>query len=290
MEKRDTILLCPNPERDNRLELTKKVYDMLCEMGVKTAVCPVFRTYADYSFPIHGMKIEPVAERIGEASMMITFGGDGTILHAARMTAPKEIPILGVNMGTKGFMAELERDDLDLIAKAVRGDYTVDRRMMLDVTVWRGDKPIYSDFALNDVVIGGIAKIINLTVRGDGRLITEFSGDGLVVATPTGSTAYSMSAGGPIVEPDAENILITPICAHALIAKAFVLAPERCVTAKVGSLRGKQAFVSADGGASVNLESGDVIQVVKSKFVTNLISVSGISFYERVSEKLGERK
>ena len=290
MKKRKKFLLCPNPERDIQLELTKKVYRMLQEMGEEAVICPVMGVYRNAELEASGMGISDIHTELENTKMIITFGGDGTILHVARMAAACGIPILGINKGTLGFMAELEKHDLELIRSAVSGKYRLDKRMMLDVIVQRDGKDIYSDFALNDVVIGGIARIIHLTIQGDGRTITEFSGDGLVVATPTGSTAYSMSAGGPIVEPDAENILVTPICAHALIAKSFVLAPDRCVTVTMGPLRGKRAYVATDGGASVSLESGDMIRIVKSKCMTKLVSVTERSFYERVSEKLGERR
>ncbi len=136
-----------------------------------------------------------------------------------------------------GFMAELEPGDIDRIPGAVLGGYDIHTRMMLDVALIRDGETILKDFALNDAVIRGLTRVVELSVYGDGQLISHFSGDGAVIASPTGSTAYSMSAGGPIVEPSAENIIITPICAHALVAKSFVLAPDRQVMAEIGGRR-----------------------------------------------------
>jgi NAD+ kinase len=192
-------------------------------------------------------------------------------------------------MGSKGFMAEIEKEDIALIPKAVCGEYTIDRRMMLDVELRRDGSVIYSDFALNDVVVAGITKVIDLTLRGDGQIISHFSGDGAIVATPTGSTAYSMAAGGPIIEPCADNIIVTPICAHVLAAKAFVLASDRCVSVELGAVKANPAYLSVDGGGYLNLTSGDIVTVRKSTKETLLVHLSNRSFYKKVSEKLGEK-
>jgi NAD+ kinase len=230
----------------------------------------------------------PLEAALEGASMIIAFGGDGTILRAARAAAGREIPILGVNLGGKGFMAELERDGIATIPAALRDGYATDSRMMLDIELRRGDKVICEDFALNDVVIGGITKMVDITVYGDGDVILSLSGDGAVIATPTGSTAYSLSAGGPIVEPSARNIIITPVCAHMLKARPFVLASERIVTVKLGETRPNPAYMSVDGCAYVDMMAGDAINVRQSEKKTLFVQLSGRSFYRKVSEKLGE--
>ena len=283
------ILLCPNLERDTGLSLTLKVYKQLKESGLKPVVCSLFEKKDGAVLPGFGAAC-CLSEEVSNADMIITFGGDGTLLHAARAAAQYKVPVLGINLGTKGFMADLEPADLDLVFKAVSGHFMVDKRMMLDVSIERRGEILLHDFALNDVVVGGIARLINISVFGDGEKISEFSGDGIVVATPTGSTAYSMSAGGPIVEPAAENIIVTPICAHVLIAKSFVLAPQRVVTLQIGKLHDKAAYISVDGGGSFDLQTGDIIKISRSKLETALVHVSKTSFYDKVSEKLGERK
>jgi NAD+ kinase len=256
-------------------------------------ICPLFEEQCEIP-SLAGVELSALSRELGSADMIIVFGGDGTILRAARAAATtagaaRRVPILGVNMGAKGFMAEIEQEDIGLIPKAVCGDYPFEHRMMLDVELKRGGNVIYTDFALNDVVIAGMTKVIDLTLFGDGQKITHFSGDGAIVATPTGSTAYSMAAGGPIVEPSAGNIIVTPICAHVLAAKAFVLAPERRVTVELGHVKANPAYLTVDGGVYLNLVSGDVINVCKSEKETLFVHLSDKSFYKKVSEKLGEK-
>jgi NAD+ kinase len=280
------VILFPNLDRDTGLTNTKKVYKLLCNSGVETVVCP-FGSGGLYQLE-SGMHFVSMEDALPDAGLIITLGGDGTILRAARTVVGIDIPLLGINLGHKGFLAELEPEEIALIQQVLNGDCKTEHRMMLDVCVYRNGKRIYSDFAFNDAVIGSIARVVELTVSGDGRRITSFSGDGVVMATPAGSTAYSMSAGGPIVEPSAENIIVTPICAHVLLAKAFVLAPDRVVTVEVGRSKENLVYLSADGGSSVNLALGDIVEVKKSGFQTRLIRFADKSFYERVSEKLGE--
>ncbi|MEG2119042.1 MAG: NAD(+)/NADH kinase, partial [Pseudoflavonifractor sp.] len=186
-------------------------------------------------------------------------------------------------------MAELEQTELALLAKLNQRNYTVESRMMLDVRALRDGKAVFEDLALNDAVItkGAVARIIDLSVYGDGRLISDFSGDGIIVCTPTGSTAYSMSAGGPIVEPTAENIIVTPICAHALHVRPMVLGQDRAVSAKMGKLTRKTAYLSVDGGKAVKLCGGDTVEIRKSQAKTLLVRLTGRSFYEIMNQKLG---
>jgi len=288
MNSKKKIILYSNIERDVGLEVAKRVGEMLSDRGLKTAICSPFGTPPDAG-NICDFEPAKLKDELSDAEMMITFGGDGTILHAARDTASSGVPILGVNLGGKGFMAELELRDLGLIDDVAKGKYKIERRMMLDIEVCREGEVIYSDFALNDVVVRGDNKVIDLVLYGDGDIITHFSGDGVVVATPTGSTAYSMAAGGPIVEEAAENIIVTPICAHVIEAKAFVLMSDRVVSVKLGHRRSNPAFISVDGGDHQEVMANDIIKIYKSERYTRLVRLSNKSFYKRVSEKLGER-
>ena len=283
------VVLCPNPRRDIGLGVTRRAMELLEAEGIKTVVCPVFNRARDMDV-MPEIKTAALEDSLEGAKLVISFGGDGTILHAARALTFLDIPILGVNLGNKGFMAELEPDELPRIVEAAKGNFEPDRRMMLRANVTRGGKTIYKDRALNDAVIVGTVHMVNITAYGDGRKITEFSGDGIVVATPTGSTAYSMAAGGPLVEPSAANMILTPVCAHMLAARSFVLAPEREVTLTVGNLIGKRAVLTVDGGEPVELEGGDLVTVKRSRYTTLLAHVSEKSFYDIAYEKLGERK
>ncbi|MGI5928109.1 MAG: NAD(+)/NADH kinase [Pseudoflavonifractor sp.] len=223
------------------------------------------------------------------ADVLICFGGDGTILHAAKDANAHNVPILGVNLGSVGFMAELEQGELQQLTKLASGKYSIESRMMLDVKVFHEGKQVYEDIALNDAVItkGAVARIIDFSVFGDRKLVSDFSGDGVVVCTPTGSTAYSMSAGGPIVEPTAENLIVTPICAHVLYSRSMVLSCERTVAIRMGRLARKTAYLSVDGGKAHKLSGGDVVEVRKSKAQTRLVCLTGRSFYEILHQKLG---
>ena len=215
------IVLAPNPYRDRGLVLTNRAKELLELDGRETVVSPVFVDVPGDS------NMVPLRRAAEEAELIISFGGDGTFLHVARQTLGMRIPLLGVNVGTKGFMAGLEPEDIELVRRAAAGGYRQSLRMMLDIELHRADGEVVRDCALNDAVVKSDVNCIGLTVRADDTEITDFAGDGVIIATPTGSTAYSMSAGGPIVEPEAANIIVTPICAHIMAAKSFVLSPER---------------------------------------------------------------
>lgn len=191
----DIIALCPNIYRDRGLKTTLAAKSLLEKAGFETVISPVFKSAGHRSIP-QDIELCPIEESVTRAKLIVSFGGDGTILHTARAAVGTEAPIIGVNLGTKGFMAELEPDELDMLVKAARGEFQPEYRMMLDVTLLRDGETICADSALNDVVVSGIAHTIHLKAWGDGQLMTEFSGDGVILAAPTGSTAYSLSAGG----------------------------------------------------------------------------------------------
>ena len=283
------ILLYPNTERDVSFKATLSVAQMLEKRGREFLICPLFVEGSDTSKIPPNINISELEDSLGFAELIITFGGDGTILRAARIAAKAGVPILGVNMGGKGFMTELESSEIESIGEVLSGKYNIQRRMMLDVEVSRNGKVFFKDFSLNDAVIRGDNKVIDLALFADGQKISYFFGDGVVISTPTGSTAYSMAAGGPIVEPMACNIIVTPICAHILEAKSVVLASERRVSVEIGVRKNNPAYLSVDGGKHLDIQSGDVVSVSKSNMCANLICLSKGSFYQKVGEKLGER-
>jgi NAD+ kinase len=283
------IVLCPNPYRDTELVITSRLQKMLEDAGFSTAVCPIFDSENASVVP-ETVKKERLMAVISDASLIVVIGGDGTILHAARSAASHGVPVLGLNAGTKGFMAALEQEDIGEVVKAARGEYREKRRMMLDVSLLRDGKTVMMDCALNDAVIHGFGDCIRMTAWCDGDMVTSFSGDGIILATPTGSSAYSLSAGGPLVEPTAKNIILTPVCTHAMCAKAFVLSPERVVSARAEKLHGRRAFLTVDGGAPVELVNDDVVQVKKSDHEVIMADMGLKSFYDIAFEKLIERE
>ena len=211
------FVLTPNPYRDKGFRCALYAERVLRSAGAQTRICLPFDIDRNFDLPA-GVKLHDLDESLRACDAMICFGGDGTILHASKQVIRHNVPILGVNVGTMGFIAELESGELDLLRRLVDDEYTLDQRKMLYVEVRRCGNTIFTDTALNDAVVtkGAVARVLQLSVQCDGTECYRVSGDGVIVATPTGSTAYCMSAGGPIVEPSADNIIITPICAHAL--------------------------------------------------------------------------
>jgi NAD+ kinase len=205
----------------------------------------------------------------------------------AKAAARRGIPILGVNIGTMGFMAELESSEMHKLSLLAENKYTLDSRMMLDVTVHRDRDIIFHDICLNDVAItnGAVARTVHLSVQCDGVQAMECSGDGVIISTPTGSTAYNFSAGGPIVEPDARNIIITPICPHEVGSRCIVTSDKRTVTVEMVQNARRNAFLSVDGGRAVRLNMGDVATIRKSNLETKLVRLKDCSFYDVVRAK-----
>lgn len=278
------IVLCPNPYRDIDLGLAKRTMDMLRRDGREVVMSPVCGNTCDYD------GIIPLEQSVDDASMIISFGGDGTFLHVARSVEGREIPLLCVNLGSMGFMASLEPKDIGMVRKAAAGEYRRSRRMMLDVKLSRDGETIETDCALNDAVIKSDISCIDLVVASDGEKISDLSGDGVVVSTPTGSTAYSLSAGGPIVEPEAENIIVAPICAHGIGARPFVLSPCRAVSVVPKRLYGRRALLTVDGSAPVELQSGDIVSVKRSDNAVIFADMGIKNFFDTAREKLTESK
>ena len=198
-----TVILCPNPDRDHGMKATKASIRLLQEVGFRTVVCSPFRDPKAGAF--EDLAVKPLLPELKGADLIITLGGDGTILHLAKLAALHRIPMLGINMGGLGFLAELEVGSLDAPGSLKGGEFPVEERMMLDVSVLRDGKQIYTNMGLNDAVIreGPISHVIHLKISSDGKHLADIAGDGAIIATPTGSTAYSLSAGGPVVEPGA---------------------------------------------------------------------------------------
>ena len=280
------VILTPNPYRDKNFHTVRAAMQILKEAGINPRLCLPFEVDRSYDLP-RDLRFSRLERELPNAEMVICFGGDGTILHMAKAATRKNVPVLGVNIGTMGFMAELESTELDKLALISKGEYTFDSRMMLDVTVQRDRDIIFHDICLNDVVVtkGVVARIVHLEVKCDGVRAMETGGDGVIISTPTGSTAYSFSAGGPIVEPDARNILITPICAHEVGSRCIVASDKRTVTVEMVQNARRNAYLSVDGGRAVRLNMGDVATIRKSNLETKLVRLKDRSFYDVVSAK-----
>ena len=280
------VILTPNPYRDRNFQTVRGALQILKDAGIRAVLCLPFDVDKNYELPkdLHFSRLE---RELPNAEAVICFGGDGTILHTAKAATKRGIPILGVNIGTMGFMAELESGEMQKLAQLATGNYTVESRMMLDVTVHRDRDIIFHDICLNDVVVikGAVARIVHLAVDCDGVRAMTFGGDGVIVATPSGSTAYSLSAGGPIVEPDAHNIIVTPICAHDMVSRCIVASDRRVITVSMAQNARRNAYLSVDGGKATRLNMGDVATIRKSKYETKLLRLNDRSFYDVVNSK-----
>lgn len=237
-----------------------------------------------------GYPREEISERV---DILVVLGGDGTLLSAARMISGTKVPILGVNAGGLGFLTEITTDELfPVMEKVLSGDCQITERCLLKAELFRGDQRVTQSNCLNDVVInkGALARMIDLETSIGEDYVTTYKADGLIISTPSGSTAYSLSAGGPIVYPSLDSILITPICPHTLTNRPILVPGDAEVRVQIGSGDGK-VYLSFDGQVGLALEDGDSVQVKKAEDVVRLIKSPHRSYFEVLRSKLrwGER-
>ncbi|NLL93408.1 MAG: NAD(+) kinase [Clostridiales bacterium] len=229
-----------------------------------------------------------------DADCAIVLGGDGTLLQAARDMMGKNIPIIGINYGNLGFLAEVEPEAIDdTLDKLIENKYSIEKRMMIMGQVVRDEKIISQNVSLNDIVINrsGPLRVIDFDIYVNGMKLNEYRADGMIVATPTGSTAYSMSAGGPIVKPSANLIVMTPVCPHTLNTRSIILDPTDTIEIEIGTSKNNKKdskFVYFDGGRAVELLEGDRIHIKKSDISTDIIKLSSESFLEILKRKMSD--
>ncbi len=240
-----------------------------------------------------GIKGYPKSEIPGLVEAVLVLGGDGTMLSVARLVAEKGIPILGVNLGSMGFLTEVSRDEVcEAVDKMLSGGCTVEERLMLTATINRGERKITENTVLNDIVInkGALARIIDLETDINSIYVTTFKADGLIISTPTGSTAYSLSAGGPILYPTLDSIILTPICSHTLTNRPIVLPDDFTVEVVLKTLS-EDVYLTLDGQVGFSLRIDDVIIISKAKYKTRLLIPSERSYFDVIRSKLkwGER-
>ena len=276
----NNFLIIANKQKDINLEITEQIKHHITRMG---AVCNV---YDQYNRDVTSIDIPEGTQCI------LVIGGDGTILAAARMLVGNTIPLLGINLGTLGFLADVNLDDLsktlDLLLK---DQYQVENRIMLTAEVYKQGEKAATYIALNDFNINrcGASRVIGLKVGINGSTIDCYRADGVIVCTPTGSTGYNLSAGGPIINPTCKNFVITPICPHSLTARSIVLAKEDVVTVEVEQIRSnikEEAIISFDGREGLSIVPGDQVKIYKSQEVTPFIKATEVSFVQILKEKL----
>lgn len=237
-----------------------------------------------------GAVSEPLDEMVKKIECLLVFGGDGTILNSARMAAGSGVPVLGINLGYLGFLSEIDVPDIESgLESLIRGDYHIEERMMIDAAVLRGGSEIRKFTGLNDAVItkGAFARLIFLQTRVNGLEVGTYPADGIIVSTPTGSTAYSLSAGGPVVTPELDLMLITPICPHALWARPIVLSSGCAVEVELLSDRG-EVMLTIDGQHGLGLLKNDVVRITRSPNRVRFIRLKTRNFFSVLNQKLKE--
>lgn len=283
------ICIITNTEKDENGEITKDIIKYIENKGL---VCVDSTNYTGIEDGSSYVDVHNIPEDVNCA---VVLGGDGTIIHASHDLAPLNIPILGVNIGTLGYLADTEVNDvystLDLVTE---GKYTVSERAMLKGRVIKENGSNYEGIVLNDIVVGrnGFSRIISLGVYVNDELVQTVRGDGVIISTPTGSTGYNLSAGGPVVKPSSKVVVITPICLHSMSNTSIVVSADDKITIKVMKSKKTQeqeAIVSFDGGYFENLDTGDVVEISRADVMTKLICTGKMGYFDVLNSKLGSR-
>lgn len=286
------FLIYTNSHKDKDLITTRRICDYLTEKGQRVSVRADESRWRQQRLAAGSDQVPEDIPR--DVDCMIVLGGDGTVLQAARETKRLHIPIIGVNMGTLGYMTEIEPKHLEqALDRLIAGDYEQERRMMLNGKAFLADGRIEEGWALNDVVISrsGSLQINKYNIYVNGQFLHEFNADGMIVTTPTGSTGYNLSAGGPLVEPGARLIMLTPICSHSLNQRSIILAPEDVIEIEIPQGReGRVQTVEAnfDGSHVISLRTGDKVRIAESEKITEFIKLSQASFVEVLHQKMSE--
>ncbi len=272
--------IIPNLGKANSRACTFAVARVMEKCGI-TAVMP---EAMQREFPIRSVLFQPKEQGLKNSDFIIAIGGDGTILHIAQDAVRYDVPVLGINAGRVGFLATIEREETELIAKIASGDYQIENRMLIEASV--GTENCW---AVNDIVLtrGEYSRIVDIDILCDGNPIYSLRGDGVILSTPTGSTAYAMSAGGPVVDPSIQSISLSPICPYSLFSRTILFAPERKLTLCAKHVNNDSDLIlSADGSLGIKVPIGKDIQVQRSQKVFRLIRFAGKGFYEVLNQKL----
>lgn len=277
------ILIGSNLKKEKTFSVLPEAVRVINDCGM-TAVMPKSAA-AFYNNPDVEYISEPVS--LENIDILLTIGGDGTILKWAKKAALADKPLLGINTGRLGFMTSLEPEELELLARLKSGEYSVSRRMLMKAEII-SEKNVKSYLALNDIVLAkdSYSKLPEFSVCSNGFVVSRIRADGLILSTPTGSTAYALSAGGPIIEPDAECMELTPLCAHTLLNRPMIFSGNDKITVSYAGYEGSAVKVSVDGDSGIYLGENDRIEICKSDVTFRLIDINGSSFYDALNNKL----
>ena len=286
----NTIMIIAKTHEPRCVKLTEELIVWLDGRGIRACVEDhMYKELTNVYIPVERFG----TTRGNTAELVVVLGGDGTLIAATRIIGDRDVPILGVNLGSLGFLTEITLDEMYFTLEHVlRGNYEVTNRMMLGVHVKRGGEIIENHRVLNDAVInkGALARIIGMSTSVNNRFLTHFKADGLIVSTPTGSTGYSLSANGPIIQPDLECICITPICPHTLTNRPIVVSSISNIEINMNEID-DSVYLTLDGQVGVKLQGGDIVQIRKANNSTRLIKSRTKDYFEVIRTKLkwGER-
>lgn len=277
-----------NRFKDEKNILANKIADYIMSKG---GVCSIHNIVDETSQKFREINVNEVSENL---ECVITIGGDGTLLHAAKDLESRDVSFIGVNKGMLGFLAEISHDELkESIERLLSDDFNVESRMMLNGEIIRNGKIIYSENVLNDIIIhrGEDMAVITFDVYVNGQLLGKYTADGLILATPTGSTAYNLSAGGPLARPDSHMIIMTPICPHSIGNRSIIFSEEDVMEVHIGPAKqpNKECRkVCFDGDSVEDIVTGDVIRIQSAKEQTKIIKLNESSFLQAIKDKLGD--
>ena len=282
-----TIYISPNPGKAMAYGISQRAAQILLTHGAQV----LMQDGLQAECMTMGVVYLTQKECLERTDVILTIGGDGTILHETNLSLEYRKPILGINLGRCGFLATCEVDEMEAKLSAVaRGEYFLDNRMLLYVRVLGDDS--WEGHALNDVVMtkGRLQQAVDFSIYCDDILVEHYRGDGVIVATPTGSTAYSLAAGGPILDSQTKGIVVTPICPHSLASPAMVFAQERKINLCVGQVADEEVFISCDGDAGYSVKAGATAEVRLSDQVVQLITFSKADQFQAIDQKLRGRR
>lgn len=282
------IAVKPNLTRENALHVTENVVSELEKLGAKVYLCDEFKE----SLYNLGAEFLSESDLYDKCDVLIAIGGDGTIIHAACECAKRNKLILGINAGRLAFMAGLEEHELYLLKNLIDGKYEIDSRMMLSADLISDNKPISSTYCINDAVIarGTSFKMCDINVSCDGRKVNDYYADGIIVSTPTGSTAYALSAGGPVIDPSIESISVTPICTHSLFSRSMIFKSDSVIEISVKNTQVGEPLLSCDGCEAIKLSENSKVIIKKAEFSAKFIRIKTDTFIDVLSQKLAQRR
>lgn len=282
------IAIQVNLTREHAFDVTNQVCRELESLGTEIMMESGLEKY----FSNFAITFYDNEERLRECDLFIAIGGDGTFIHAAHDAAKFDKEILGINAGNLGFLAGLEKQELHLLKNLIDKNYTIDKRMMLSVEHYINDKLVSKHYCLNDVVVarGVSLRMCDISVECNGNKVNDYFADGVILATPTGSTAYSLSSGGPVVEPTIESIILTPICTHSLFARSLIFRPESQFALKVTNPEHCVPILSCDGDSVGKVENGSVLVIKRADRYSKIIRIKTESFTDVLSRKMIERR